>query len=75
MSQDEEEPQGPINTTFVGCGRCPLGETPDCKAKKWLKEFKLLRTILLSCGLEEEVKWGVPCYMVEKQNVLVMSGF
>lgn len=60
---------------IVGCGRCPLGETPDCKAKKWLKVFKLLRTILLSCGLEEEVKWGVPCYMVEKQNVLVMSGF
>jgi uncharacterized protein YdeI (YjbR/CyaY-like superfamily) len=32
------------------------------KAKKWQEEIKKLRTILLDCGLTEELKWGVPCY-------------
>ena len=32
------------------------------KAKKWQEEYKNLRTIVLDCGLSEELKWGVPCY-------------
>ena len=32
------------------------------KAKKWHKELKQLRMIVLDCGLSEELKWGVPCY-------------
>jgi uncharacterized protein YdeI (YjbR/CyaY-like superfamily) len=45
------------------------------KATQWQAEYKKLRTIVLSCGLTEELKWGVPCYTVEKSNVVLMHGF
>jgi uncharacterized protein YdeI (YjbR/CyaY-like superfamily) len=45
------------------------------KAKQWQAEFKKLRKIVLDCGLTEELKWGVPCYTVEKRNVVLMHGF
>jgi len=56
-----------------GCGRCPLGGTPDCKVHPWAQELKLLRQIVLDCGLTEEVKWGVPCYTLDSKNVLLVS--
>ncbi len=45
------------------------------KAKKWKEELQELRTIILECGLSEEVKWRVPCYTFEKRNVVVIHGF
>ena len=45
------------------------------KTEKWRKEFGKLRTILLGCGLTEELKWGKPCYMFEKGNVAILQGF
>ncbi len=57
----------------VGCGRCPLGGTPDCKVHNWTDVLKQLRSILLDCGLTEEVKWGVPCYTVDGKNVILIS--
>ncbi len=56
-----------------GCGRCPLGGTPECKVHDWQKELKKLRTIVLGCGLTEDLKWGVPCYTFEKANVAIVS--
>ncbi len=56
-----------------GCGRCPLVGTPDCKVNKWPTELRALRTIVLECGLTEEVKWGIPCYTFEKSNVVTIS--
>jgi uncharacterized protein YdeI (YjbR/CyaY-like superfamily) len=32
------------------------------KSKKWKEEIATLRAIILDCGLNEELKWGVPCY-------------
>jgi uncharacterized protein YdeI (YjbR/CyaY-like superfamily) len=58
-----------------GCGRCPLGGTPECKVHDWTKELKLLRKLVLDCGLTEELKWGVPCYTYEQKNVAVVSAF
>ncbi|MCG8310791.1 MAG: YdeI/OmpD-associated family protein [Cytophagales bacterium] len=58
-----------------GCGRCPLGSTPDCKVHQWTAELELLRMIVLECGLTEESKWGVPCYTFQKRNVLIVSAF
>tara|TARA_R110002050_G_scaffold5843_1_gene25063 strand:+ start:174 stop:794 length:621 start_codon:yes stop_codon:yes gene_type:complete len=58
-----------------GCGRCPLGGTPDCKVNNWIEELKQLRLIILETGLIEELKWGVPCYTFDKSNVLVMAAF
>ena len=45
------------------------------KATKWQKEFKLLRSIVLDCGLTEELKWGQPCYTFEKANIVLIHGF
>ena len=45
------------------------------KAKKWPKEFKKLRAIVLDCGLNEELKWYQPCYTLQKSNVVIISGF
>lgn len=45
------------------------------KAKQWQEEYEELRTIILSCGLTEEVKWGVPCYTHEQKNVVLIHGF
>jgi uncharacterized protein YdeI (YjbR/CyaY-like superfamily) len=58
-----------------GCGRCPLGGKPECKVHDWTKELKLLRKLVLDCGLTEELKWGVPCYTYEQKNVAVVSAF
>lgn len=56
-----------------GCGRCELSLTPQCKAKKWLQEIKLLRELLLSVELDEEVKWGFPCYSHEGKNIVMLG--
>ena len=45
------------------------------KAKNWQEEFAKLRTIILACGLNEELKWGQPCYMYEKSNIVLIHGF
>jgi uncharacterized protein YdeI (YjbR/CyaY-like superfamily) len=45
------------------------------KAKKWQKEFKKLRAIILDCQLTEELKWGVPCYTFQKSNIVLIHGF
>ncbi len=44
-------------------------------AKKWQKELERLRLIVLECGLTEELKWGVPCYTVEKSNIVLIHVF
>lgn len=61
------------NYLLEGCGRCPLGGTPDCKVHQWTSALQLLRRIVLDCGLTEESKWGVPCYTFQQKNVLMVS--
>ncbi len=45
------------------------------KAKKWREESAKLRTIVLDCGLTEELKWGKPCYAFQKSNIVLIHGF
>jgi uncharacterized protein YdeI (YjbR/CyaY-like superfamily) len=45
------------------------------KAKKWQEELAKLRTIVLDCGLSEELKWGVPCYTFQKSNIVLIHVF
>ncbi len=45
------------------------------KATPWKNEFQELRTIVLDCGLSEELKWGQPCYTFERANVVLIHGF
>jgi uncharacterized protein YdeI (YjbR/CyaY-like superfamily) len=44
-------------------------------AKNWQKEMEKLRSIILECGLTEELKWGKPCYTFQDSNVVVIQGF
>ncbi len=45
------------------------------KAKNWQEELETLRSILLDCGLTEELKWGVPCYMFQHSNIVLIHAF
>jgi uncharacterized protein YdeI (YjbR/CyaY-like superfamily) len=45
------------------------------KAKKWEKELKKLRMIILDCQLTEELKWGCPCYTFQKTNIVLIHVF
>ncbi len=45
------------------------------KSAKWQEELRRLRNIVLDCGLTEELKWGQPCYMFNKTNVILLGGF
>jgi uncharacterized protein YdeI (YjbR/CyaY-like superfamily) len=42
---------------------------------KWHKELEQLRLIVLGCGLTEELKWGVPCYTLQKKNIVLIHVF
>lgn len=44
-------------------------------ADQWQEEFRKLRMILLDSPLTEELKWGVPCYTFNGNNVVLMHGF
>ncbi len=45
------------------------------KVKKWHTELEILRNIILECGLIEELKWGVPCYTFQKNNIILLGEF
>ena len=44
-------------------------------AKTWQGEIQTLRSILLDCGLDEELKWGKPCFMFDGKNVAIIQPF
>lgn len=55
-----------------------ITNTPDSffkDTKSWKKEFEILRKIALGSKLEEEIKWGQPCYTHNGQNVFLIHGF
>jgi uncharacterized protein YdeI (YjbR/CyaY-like superfamily) len=45
------------------------------RAKTWPGEIQKLRLILLDCGLEEDLKWGKPCFSFEGKNVAIIQPF
>jgi len=45
------------------------------KAKSWQQELEKLRTIVLDCGLTEELKWGCPCYTFQNTNIVLIHVF
>jgi uncharacterized protein YdeI (YjbR/CyaY-like superfamily) len=44
-------------------------------AQKWQDEIRKLRLIALECGLTEELKWGCPCYTLQKSNIVLIHVF
>jgi len=45
------------------------------RTEKWQKEMEKLRMIVLDYQLTEELKWGVPCYTVKNNNVVLIQSF
>ena len=45
------------------------------QAVQWHKEYEKLRAIVLDCGLNEQLKWGQPCYTFEEHNIVLIHGF
>jgi uncharacterized protein YdeI (YjbR/CyaY-like superfamily) len=45
------------------------------KAGNWQKAIQQLRTIVLDCGLSEELKWGCPCYTFQGTNIVLIHVF
>ena len=45
------------------------------EAKQWKDEMNALRTIILDCQLEEDFKWGKPCYAFNGKNIVLIQGF
>ncbi|MEZ4800033.1 MAG: DUF1801 domain-containing protein [Flavobacteriales bacterium] len=70
---------GKVNTVdeylLDGCMRCKFGGTPECKVHTWAEELRFLRSLVLQCNLQEEIKWSMPCYTVNGKNVLMIFAF
>ncbi|MEX8548626.1 MAG: YdeI family protein [Mucilaginibacter sp.] len=45
------------------------------KASNWQEETRKLRSIVLDCGLAEELKWGCPCYTFDNNNIVLIHVF
>lgn len=45
------------------------------RAARWREEMATLRSIALDCGLDEELKWGKPCYLFDGANVAIVQPF
>ena len=45
------------------------------KDTQWKEEYGKLRKIILACGLNEELKWGCPCYTYNGTNIVLIHGF
>lgn len=41
----------------------------------WPDEIAAIRPLLLDCGLDEEIKWGKPCYCHGEANVVLLQEF
>ena len=53
----------------------PKVEAFVSRAKAWQGEIQKLRSILLDCGLDEEIKWGKPCFSFEGKNLAIIQPF
>lgn len=53
----------------------PKVDTFLAEQDTWKEELTALRNIVFSCGLKEELKWGVPTYMAHNKNAVMLGGF
>jgi uncharacterized protein YdeI (YjbR/CyaY-like superfamily) len=45
------------------------------QATNWKEALRKLRDIILECQLDEELKWGVPCYTCNDANIVLIHTF
>jgi uncharacterized protein YdeI (YjbR/CyaY-like superfamily) len=53
----------------------PLVSKVYREARQWSAEFAALRQLCLSAGLNEELKWGQACYVLDGRNLVLIHGF
>lgn len=42
---------------------------------QWPDEITRIRPLLLDCGLDEQIKWGKPCYCLDDANIVLLQEF
>jgi uncharacterized protein YdeI (YjbR/CyaY-like superfamily) len=45
------------------------------RSQLWPNEVAALRSVLVATGLDEELKWGKPCYCDEGRNIAIVQEF
>lgn len=45
------------------------------RAKTWREEIEKLRSTLREAGLDEDLRWGKPCYSFEGKNIAIIQPF
>ncbi len=45
------------------------------ESSSWKKELTFLREIILSTGLTEDLKWGIPAYIYKGKNLMGIAAF
>lgn len=45
------------------------------QAKSWKEEMKTLREVILETGLNEDLKWRLPCYTIDDSNIVIIQPF
>ena len=53
----------------------PTADKYFLDAPQWQEELMQLRKIVLSSQLTEMIKWGVPCYVFQESNVVLLGSF
>lgn len=43
------------------------------RSQRWPQEMAALRSVLLGCGLSEDLKWAKPCYSSGDANIVIMQ--
>lgn len=57
-----------------------MKDFPDVDAylaatRQWPDEIAAIRPLLLGCGLDEQIKWGKPCYCHQDSNIVILQEF
>lgn len=57
-----------------------MKDFPDVDAylaatRQWPDEIAAIRPLLLGCGLDEQIKWGKPCYCHQDANIVILQEF
>ena len=43
------------------------------RSTKWPEELAAARDLLVGCGLEEQIKWGKPCFSHDGKNIAILQ--
>ena len=43
------------------------------RSTKWPAEMAALRAVLRASGLQEDIKWGKPCFSHDGHNIVIMQ--